>query len=77
MCNSTARIGSMIAPQILLLAIIWPPLPSLLLVILAILNLAVAFFWLPETKGRPLPDMSGDTTDVEEKPPMKLSISEA
>lgn len=54
-----ARIGGMLAPQILELSRFWAPLPLILFGGLAFLAGALVMF-LPETSGRPLPQTIED-----------------
>ena len=56
-CSVCARVGGILAPLILILAKSWEPLPFLLFSLLIFLNLGVAFFFLPETRNEPLPDI--------------------
>ncbi len=56
-CNSSARIGAMLAPQVLLLDFLWKPGPTLLFFLLLIINFVLVFLLMPETKGKPLPDL--------------------
>ena len=57
-----ARIGGMLAPQILELSRIWGPLPLILFGGLSVLAGGLALF-LPETSGKPLPQTIEDATD--------------
>ncbi len=58
LCYASARIGGILAPQLLLLK--FPgltSLPQMVFLILAISNSFLAFNFLPETKGKPLAEM--------------------
>ena len=57
-----ARIGGMLAPQILELSRFWGPLPLILFGGFAILSGGLALY-LPETSGKPLPQTMEDVTD--------------
>lgn len=61
-----ARIGGMLAPQILELNRFWGPLPLILFGGLAIFSGALALL-LPETSGKPLPQTMEDVTDPEKR----------
>ena len=61
-----ARIGGMLAPQILELSRFWGPLPLILFGGFAILSGGLALY-LPETSGKPLPQTLEDVTDPERR----------
>ena len=54
MASVCARVGGMVAPQFLVLADFYKPLPLLLFGILSLIGGAMCLL-LPETKGKPLP----------------------
>lgn len=59
--SMSARIGGMLAPQILELRVFWDPLPLLVFGVLSSVAGGLALF-LPETNGRPLPQTIEDVT---------------
>lgn len=61
-----ARIGGMLAPQILELSQFWGPLPLIVFGGLAILSGGLSLF-LPETSGKPLPQTLEDAIDPERR----------
>lgn len=62
--SMSARIGGMLAPQILDLGAVWGPLPLLLFGVLSAVAGSLALL-LPETNGRPLPQTIEDVTHPE------------
>ena len=54
-CSTTARIGGIASPLILLLKDVWAPLPLILFGAPSLLAGLLAFL-LPETKGKSLPE---------------------
>lgn len=63
--SMSARIGGMLAPQILDLQVFWNPLPLLVFGVLAVVAGLLALM-LPETNGRPLPQTIDDVTHPDE-----------
>ena len=57
--SMSARIGGILAPQLLRLQVIYKPLPMLLFGGLAVLGATMAMV-LPETAGKPLPQLPED-----------------
>ena len=62
----TARVGGMMAPQILELQLFWAPLPSLVFGSMSCLAGIVALL-LPETAGKPLPQTMDDILNTDKK----------
>ncbi|KAK3098437.1 hypothetical protein FSP39_019452 [Pinctada imbricata] len=63
--SMTARVGGMLAPQILDLRMYWSPLPSIIFGGLSCLAGILALL-LPETKGKPLPQTIEDIVNPQE-----------
>lgn len=61
--STCSRIGTIVAPQICLLSLYRTSAPYVLFLTLLISNIIVAYWWLPETKGCPLPDFNDDDDD--------------
>ena len=61
LCNTAARIGGILAPQAPALASFWKPAPLIIFLIIALINLLLEMTILPETKGKPLPDLKDET----------------
>lgn len=56
-CSVSARVGGILAPQIIYLGHVWGAIPFLIFGLLAAADVAVFQLVLPETKGKPLPDL--------------------
>ena len=60
LCSTTARIFGLVCPFVATLAIYWKPLPMLVLGLPSLIAGSMAFF-IPETKGKVLPQTMKDT----------------
>lgn len=57
LANTSARIGAILSPQIVYLALHVPEILYIILASACVFNAILAICFLPETKNRPLPDM--------------------
>jgi MFS transporter, OCT family, solute carrier family 22 (organic cation transporter), member 4/5 len=60
LCSVGARIGAIIAPQLLFLEKYWEPLPYLSFAVVGTVGFVVVLFALPNTKETALPESIGD-----------------
>ena len=60
LCSTTARIFGLVCPFVATLAIYWKPLPMLVLGLPSLIAGSMVYF-LPETKGKELPQTMKDT----------------
>uniref|UniRef100_A0A915Q0L2 Major facilitator superfamily (MFS) profile domain-containing protein n=1 Tax=Setaria digitata TaxID=48799 RepID=A0A915Q0L2_9BILA len=58
------RIGVVLAPQLFFLANYWTPAPIVALILFALSDLLLYLIFIPETKGRPLPDRLPTATNA-------------
>lgn len=58
--NLADNLGSVVAPQLIYLQKYWSPLPYAVVASIGVVAWFMAFFILPETAGRPLPDTMAD-----------------
>ena len=61
-CSMIARIFGVVVPYVTNLALFWKPLPMLVLALPSLLA-AVSAYFLPETKGKELPQNMKDTSE--------------
>ncbi|XP_006822963.2 organic cation transporter protein-like [Saccoglossus kowalevskii] len=66
MCSSIARVGAMIAPQLIFMSTIWEPLFSVVSGITSIVA-GLLIIPLPETRGRKLPETLMEAEEFEKK----------
>ena len=65
-CSLFARIGGMLAPQVVSLGSLWfASLPLVIMGVLSLLGGITILALLPETLGKPLPDTCRDAEDLE------------
>ena len=60
-CSTVARVFGLLCPFVSNLAIYWGPLPMLVLALPCLVGGLLAFIFLPETKGKELPQNMKDT----------------
>ena len=65
LCSTTARIFGLVCPFVATLAIYWKPLPMLVLGLPSLIAGSMVYF-LPETKGKELPQNMTDAVNLQE-----------
>lgn len=61
--STVARFGGVISPNLFLIENYWIAAPYLVIVILMSINLIIFQFFIPETKGSPMPDKFPDKSE--------------
>ena len=60
-CSAAARVFGLVCPFVTALSIYWKPLPMLILGLPCLIGGSLGYLFLPETKGKELPQNMMDT----------------